>query len=118
MNLTTPRQTALGTQLVTLLGTASLLTMANAISAHAQAPAQTAQAEELPENVLITGSLIRGTVAVGVPVTNLSPSDFKTTGAVTTSDLFRTIPQFNVIPGPVATGAVSVSWIPVPRRVL
>ena len=39
--------------------------------------------------MLITGSLIRGTVAVGVPVTNLTPMDFATTGAVTTADLFR-----------------------------
>ena len=29
-----------------------------------------AQAEEIPETVLITGSLIRGTAAVGVPVVN------------------------------------------------
>jgi len=27
--------------------------------------------EEMPENVLITGSLIRYTVVIGVPVTNL-----------------------------------------------
>ena len=63
---------------------------------------------EVPEQVLITGSLIRGTAAVGVPVTNLSPQDFRTTGALTTSDLFRTVPQFNVIPGPVATQAANV----------
>ena len=31
--------------------------------------------DEIPETVLITGSLIRGTAAVGVPVTNLSPTD-------------------------------------------
>src|SRR5262245_2157879 len=103
MNLTT-RRTALGTQLVTLLGTASLLTMANAASAQAQgqmtAQAQSAQAEEVPENVLITGSLIRGTVAVGVPVTNLGMQDFATTGALSASDLFRTIPEFNVGAGP------------------
>ena len=50
--------------------------------------------------MLITGSLIRGTVAVGVPVTNLSAQDFRQTGALTTSDLFRSIPQFNVGAGP------------------
>jgi len=55
-----------------------------------------AQAEEVPETVLITGSLIRGTVAVGVPVVNLGAQDFAKTGALSTSDLFRTIPQFNV----------------------
>jgi outer membrane receptor protein involved in Fe transport len=86
-------------KLATLLGTASLLTMANA-TAQAQ---MTAQAEEIPETVLITGSLIRGTAAVGVPVTNLSPQDFAQTGALTTGDLFRTYPAANVSPGPVAT---------------
>jgi outer membrane receptor protein involved in Fe transport len=89
-----------------LLGTASLVTMANAMAAHAQqvAQAQMAQAgpAEVPEQVLITGSLIHGAVAVGVPVTNLSPQDFAQTGALTTADLFRTIPAANVSPGPVA----------------
>ena len=66
-----------------------------------------AQAEEIPETVLITGSLIRGTAAVGVPVVNLSPQDFAMTGTLTASDLFRTIPQFNVNPGPVATQAAN-----------
>src|SRR5260370_8461509 len=93
-----------GAKLATLLGTASLLTMANAISAYAQGQ-QVAQAEEIPETVLITGSLIRGTAAVGVPVTNLNPQDFAMTGALTTADLFRTFPAANVTPGPVATNA-------------
>src|SRR5258705_3256120 len=91
-----------GAKLATLLGTASLLTMANAISAYAQGQ-QVAQNEEIPETVLITGSLIRGTAAVGVPVTNLSPQDFAMTGALTTADLFRTSPAANVAAGPVAT---------------
>src|SRR5437870_5723472 len=99
-------------KLTTLLGTASLLTMANAIAAQAQqvAQAQMAQAspQEVPEQVLITGSLIRGTAAVGVPVTNLGPQDYRQTGSLTTSDLFRTVPQFNVIPGPVGTQAANV----------
>ncbi len=92
-------------KLATLLGTASLLTIANAMAAQAQQVAQ-AQAQagpaEVPEQVLITGSLIHGAVAVGVPVTNLSPQDFAQTGALTTADLFRTIPAANVAPGPVA----------------
>jgi iron complex outermembrane receptor protein len=62
-----------------------------------------AQAEEIPETVLITGSLIRGTAAVGVPVTNLSPQDFAMTGALTTADLFRSFPAAEVGPGPIAT---------------
>src|SRR5436309_4247 len=94
-------------RLAALLGTASFLTLATSLDVRAQqvAQAQMAQAtpQEVPEQVLITGSLIRGTAAVGVPVTNLSPQDFAQTGALTTSDLFRTVPQANVSPGPVAT---------------
>src|SRR5437762_1731392 len=94
-------------KLATLLGSASLLTMANAIAAQAQqvAQAQTVQAQEVPEQVLVTGSLIRGTAAVGVPVTNLSPQDFAHTGALTTADLFRTVPAANVEPGAVSTNS-------------
>src|SRR6476469_4137423 len=99
-------------KITTLLGTASFVAVATAMSAQAQqvAQAQMAQAapQEVPEQVLITGSLIRGTAAVGVPVTNLGPQDFRQTGTLTTSDLFRTVPQFNVIPGPVATQAANV----------
>jgi iron complex outermembrane receptor protein len=87
----------------TLLGSASLLTMANAMAAQAQQQMAQAGPQEVPEQVLITGSLIRGTAAVGVPVTNLSPQDFAQTGALTTSDLFRTVPSVNVSPGAVAT---------------
>src|SRR5258708_40210639 len=86
-------------RLTTLFGTASFLTLATSLDAQAQqvAQAQMAQAQpEVPEQVLITGSLIRGTVAVGVPVTNLGAQDFKTTGALSSADLFRSIPEFNV----------------------
>jgi outer membrane receptor protein involved in Fe transport len=93
-------------QMTALLGTASLMALSHAQSAFAQQ--MVAQAEEIPETVLITGSLIRGTAAVGVPVVNLSPQDFAMTGTLTASDLFRTIPQFNVNPGPVATAAANV----------
>src|ERR1700680_4867150 len=69
-----------------LMGTASLLTIASVVAAQAQvAPTQMAQgqAQELPEQVLITGSLIRGAVAVGVPVTTIGAGDFKEIGALT-----------------------------------
>jgi iron complex outermembrane receptor protein len=88
-------------RVTTLLGTASLLAMAQAENVYAAEVV--AQAEEIPETVLITGSLIRGTAAVGVPVINLSPQDLAMTGTLTAADLFRTIPQFNVSPGPVGT---------------
>src|SRR6267154_655055 len=93
-----------------LMGTASLLTLSSVLAAQGQqvAQAQTAQAaEEVPEQVLITGSLIHGTAAVGVPVTNLSPQDFAQTGALTTADLFRNVPAANVSPGPVSTNSAA-----------
>src|SRR4029079_16320475 len=46
--------------------------------------------------------------AVGGAGKNLSVQDIRMTGSLTTSDLFRTVPQFNVIPGPVATQAANV----------
>src|SRR6476660_7690087 len=97
-------------RLATLMGSASLLTLAGLQSAQAQqvaqgqqvAQAQMAQgATELPEQVLITGSLIHGAAAVGVPVTNLSVQDFNQTGALITSDLLRSVPAVNVIAGPI-----------------
>ena len=64
-----------------LMGSASLITLINALPAQAQqmtAQAQMAQAqpETAPEQVLITGSLIHGAAAVGVTVTNLGSQDF------------------------------------------
>ena len=54
--------------------------------------------EEIPETVLITGSLIRGPAVVGTPVTNLSPMDFAQSGALTSPDLFRSITSANMAP--------------------
>jgi iron complex outermembrane recepter protein len=105
MNPSTSQLYIRGSRLTALMGTASLLTLAQAEGVYAAEVV--AQAEEIPETVLITGSLIRGTAAVGVPVVNLSPQDFAMTGTLTASDLFRTIPQFNVNPGPVATQAAN-----------
>jgi outer membrane receptor protein involved in Fe transport len=92
-------------KLASLLGSASLLAMAGAGAAFAQGQTQTAQVgmTEAPEEVLITGSLIRGTASVGVPVTNIGPQDFVTSGALTTADLFKTVPAFVVTPGAVGT---------------
>src|SRR5579871_5580087 len=85
----------------TLMGSASILTLTSIIAANAQqqtAQAQMAQAtpEAVPEQVLITGSLIHGAAAVGVPVTNLGVQDFTQSGAITIGELFRTIPAANV----------------------
>src|ERR1700674_1129552 len=101
MNLTTSK-------LATLMGSASLLTLTNVLAAQAQqvAQAQMAQAaQEVPEQVLITGSPIHGPAALGVPVTNLNVQDFRQTGAQTLADLFRTVPVANVSPGAVATNS-------------
>ena len=93
----------------TLMGSASFLTLAATLTANAQqvAQAQMAQAAPgaIPEQVLITGSLIHGTAAVGVPVTNLGTQDFTQAGAVTIGDLFRTVPAANVAPGPSAVNS-------------
>lgn len=89
----------------TLMGSASLLTLTNVLTAHAQAQMAQAAPEAVPEQVLVTGSLIHGTAAVGVPVTNLGVQDFTQTGAVTIADLFRTVPVANVAPGPSAVNS-------------
>src|SRR5437764_11536444 len=95
-------------RLATLMGSASFLTL-TAITAHAQQVAQRQMApaarEAIPEQVLMPGSLIPGTAAVGVPVTNLGTQDFTQTGAVTIGDLFRTVPVANVAPGPSAVNS-------------
>ena len=80
-----------------LLGTASFLTMAGSAAAQVP-PAQTAQssAQEAPEQVLVTGSLIHGAVAVGVPVTAISLMDFQEAGALTISDALKNVPSLNV----------------------
>src|SRR4029077_2863945 len=49
--------------------------------------------------------LIHGTAPVGVPATNLGVQDFTQTGNVTIADLFRTVPQAQVAPGPSAVVA-------------
>jgi outer membrane receptor protein involved in Fe transport len=83
--------------LTALLGTTSFLTIAG--TAAAQVPAaQTAQAspQEAPEQVLVTGSLIHGAAAVGVPVTAVSQLDFQEAGALTISDALKDVPSLNV----------------------
>ncbi len=82
-----------------LMGSASLLTLANVVGAQGQtAPAQTAQTapETVPEQVLITGSLIHGTAVVGVPVTNLGTQDFLQTGQITIDALLAKVPSIQI----------------------
>ena len=103
MNSSTSERFSARARVAALLGTASALSIASGLDAYSAEVV--AQAEEIPETVLITGSLIRGTAAVGVPVTNLNPADFAMVGALTTADLFRTFPAANVLPNSVATNS-------------
>jgi iron complex outermembrane receptor protein len=80
--------------LAALLGSASLFAIAP--SAYAAAAAVAAVPVAPVEEVLITGTLIRGAEAVGVPVTALGQEEFLETGAMTVSDLLRTVPAVNV----------------------
>jgi outer membrane receptor protein involved in Fe transport len=91
-------------RIAALLGTASFFAIALAQAGLAQ-PASEPLIEEVPETVLVTGSLIRGTAAVGVPVTQLSTVDFVQTGSLTTADLFRSFPAANVQPGPISSSS-------------
>jgi len=74
-------------QLAVLFGTASVASLASSL-AYAQAV----------NEVLITGSLIAGTPAVGIPVTNLGPQDFAETGAISVLDLLETVPALTIPP--------------------
>jgi iron complex outermembrane receptor protein len=77
-----------------LLGSSSLL-VSPSYGAEGQQGAAAAPAATV-EEVLITGSLIRGAPAVGVPVTNLGEAELQETGAVTVSELLRSVPAVEV----------------------
>lgn len=77
----------------TLLGSASLIVLANVLAGTAQAQMQAAATtEQPPEQVLITGSVIHGAAAVGVPVTQVSPQDFTETAAINVADYLKYVP--------------------------
>src|SRR5579871_2031965 len=78
-----------------LLGTASFMAIAVTGAAYAQGNAMTAQ-NEPPEQVLITGSLIQGAAAVGVPVTDLRAADFVETGQLTITDILKSVPALHI----------------------
>src|SRR4051812_10877403 len=73
-----------------LLGSASVLALAGSTPAFAADQATIAPAPV--EEVLVTGSLIRGAEAVGVPVTTLGAQDFQQTGAITVAELLKNVP--------------------------
>jgi iron complex outermembrane receptor protein len=72
--------------------TAILAPAADVAPAAAPAPAASAVQE-----IVVTGTHIRGVQAVGQPVTTLSDKEFKQTGAVTIGDLLETVPQITMI---------------------
>ncbi len=69
---------------------------ATAVAALAQ-NAVVAANEPVPEQVLVTGSLIHGAVAVGAPVTSLGMADFVQTGSLTVADVLRNVPSVFVM---------------------
>ncbi len=85
-----------------LLGSASLVALVAGSAAQGQtvaqnAPMAVAQARsEVPEQVLITGSLISGTAAVGVPVTALRAADFVETGSLSVTDILKSVPALHI----------------------
>src|SRR5437762_5933351 len=85
-----------------LLGSASLVALVASGAAQGQPVAQNApmavdQAQSgVPEQVLITGSLISGTAAVGVPVTDLRPADFIETGQLSVTDILKSVPSLHI----------------------
>ena len=89
MNLTSKR----GIKCGLLLQTASFLALANVGTA--QAADQTA-ANDVTEQVLVTGSLIHGAEAVGYPLVGISDQDFKESGGVTISDVLKDVPSVSV----------------------
>ncbi len=79
--------------LAQLFCSASVVAMAAGSTAWAQ---QVAQQEDIPETVLITGSLITGAVSVGVPVNSLRTLDFVETGQLSLTDVLRSVPSLDI----------------------
>jgi len=90
-----------------LLGTASFLTIASATAAQAADAVPPAE-----EEILVTGSLIRGAPAVGVPVTAITDEDFREAGSVTVSDVLRTLPSVDVTVNQTITASGAMSQRP------
>src|SRR5262245_2633394 len=79
--------------LAKLFGGASVAAM---MAGGALAQGQVAQNEEIPETVLITGSLIQGAVSVGVPVSSLRTLDFVETGQLSLTDVLKSVPSLDI----------------------
>lgn len=88
-----PSAQARAHRLAVLLGTASMAALASTA-----ANAADAGATPVIEEVLVTGSLIAGGQAVGVPVTALSENDFIEAGALNVLEALETVPALTIPP--------------------
>lgn len=103
------RSTATTRFAVSLLSGAALLALATpAFAQTAPAPADTspeagAQDDTIPEDIVVTGSSIRGVPPTGSNLIQVGAEEVVNTGASTTQELLATIPQlstFNTAPRP------------------
>jgi outer membrane receptor protein involved in Fe transport len=94
MNFASSRSCAI--RLAALLGSTSFMAMAATGAAWAQGQMAQAPAGMPPEQVLITGSLIQGAQAVGVPVTDLRPADFVETGQLALNDVLKSVQSLDI----------------------
>jgi outer membrane receptor protein involved in Fe transport len=83
-------------QLAKWMGTVSIVAISGSAFAQGQMVAQATAQDEIPETVLITGSLIQGTVSVGVPVSSLRTLDFMETGQLSVTNILQTIPSLDI----------------------
>ncbi len=84
-------------KVVTLLTIAGAAAFVETGSASAQDAAQP-DANSKVDEVIVTGSLIRGTKAVGGTVTSVTAEDFPRVGSNSVTDILRFNPALNIIP--------------------
>ncbi len=82
-------------RLAKLFCSASVAAMA-AGGAGAWAQGQQVAQDDVPETVLITGSLISGAVSVGVPVSSLRTLDFVETGGLSLTEVLKSVPSLDI----------------------
>src|SRR5688572_27281123 len=94
------------TRLAFLLGGASLATMASSEAFAAAAAPVVAAAPAPVEEILITGSLISGAPAIGLPVTTLGEETLTEAGALNITEMLETVPGIDIPPvvGPMEGG--------------
>jgi iron complex outermembrane recepter protein len=85
--------------------------------AFAQNAPQSAEAEESNDDIVVTGTLIRGIAPVGAQTITLGQDRLEETGAISTNELLASLPQvsnyFNTVPA--ADLAIAVNQIQISR---